>query len=85
MEQASSVEGFRTHVPVSHICHLPLLTQSLSVKHSVGLLLGNDEGPGDEEGSSDGPGLALGCEEVEGLLLGLLLGVEDGCALIDGR
>ena len=51
----------------------------------MGLPLGHDEGPEDNEGSWDGRGLTLGCEEVEGLSLGLLLGVDDGCALIDGH
>ena len=48
-------------------------------------MLGDDEGPEDNDGSWDGRGLTLGCEEVEGLSLGLLLGVDDGCALIDGH
>ena len=47
-------------------------------------MLGDDEGPEDNDGSWDGRGLTLGCEEVEGLSLGLLLGVDDGSEEVEG-
>ena len=72
VEQASSVEGLRTHVPESQINHCPLSSQSLSERHSIGLLLGNDDGllVGEAEGLREGA--------IEGSSLGLRLGINDG-------